>query len=202
MAREEKVEMEDFEPERRSGGSGIGGKIIALSLGFVIGAGSVIGGVAGLGYWAVKRPIKDVEGLVQNAVPSLDLSKYLTSEYYNGTVLDLLGGVKQAISDISSGKGGFDALAKISPAVKTSVRDLAKKVKELGSNLAEDDIFNSLMELPFQDFGTYLTQTLLKSIELGPMLLGTGAFTFDVLTQDNLMMTCSTAWKARTIKLP
>ena len=106
------VEFEGYEKE---GGSGIGGKILAVSLGAVIGVGATIGGLAAIGAWALKRPINKVENVVQKFVPNLDLSEYLTDEYYNNTVLNLLSGIKSAISDISAGKAGFAALAKISP---------------------------------------------------------------------------------------
>ena len=167
---------------------GWGGKIIALSLGFVIGAGSLVGGVAALGYWALSSPIKKVENTAQNFVPNLDLKQYLTQEYYDGNVLHLIGGIRDVINDISSGEGGFAELAQISPKVKEAVRSLAKNMKKLGSNIEEDAIYDSLLNTPFSSLGGYLSDTLLKSVEVGPMLLGAGAFEFDVLTQDKLMM--------------
>ena len=192
IEREIEREMEreiEREPEviiKKKGGWG--GKIIALSLGFVIGAGSLVGGVAALGYWALSSPIKKVENTAQNFVPNLDLKQYLTQEYYDGNVLHLIGGIRDVINDISSGEGGFAELAQISPKVKEAVRSLAKNMKKLGSNIEEDAIYDSLLNTPFSSLGGYLSDTLLKSVEVGPMLLGAGAFEFDVLTQDKLMM--------------
>ena len=188
VTREEEYELER-EPKvivKKKGGWG--GKIIALSLGFVIGAGSLVGGVAALGYWALSSPIKNVENKAQSFVPNLDLQQYLTQEYYDGNVLKLIGGIRDVINDISAGEGGFAELAQISPKVKDAVRSLAKNMKKLGSNIEEDAIYDSLMNTPFSSLGGYLSNTLLKSVEVGPMLLGANAFEFDVLTQDKLMM--------------
>ena len=188
VTREEEYEIER-EPKvivKKKGGWG--GKIIALSLGFVIGAGSLVGGVAALGYWALSSPIKNVENKAQSFVPNLDLQQYLTQEYYDGNVLKLIGGIRDVINDISAGEGGFAELAQISPKVKDAVRSLAKNMKKLGSNIEEDAIYDSLMNTPFSSLGGYLSNTLLKSVEVGPMLLGANAFEFDVLTQDKLMM--------------
>ena len=45
---------------------GLLGKVVALGLGIVIGAGSIVGSVAGAGYMIANQSIKDTVGMVNN----------------------------------------------------------------------------------------------------------------------------------------
>lgn len=113
----------DYEPRRTVvKKSGFLGKLVALLLGFVLGVVSVVGGVVGVGYWAVSKPIKEVdETLLDKFAPNLDLSQYLSAPYYEGTVLDLFGGVSTAFQSISAGTGTLNTLNEISPYISTLV---------------------------------------------------------------------------------
>ena len=85
--------------------SGIGGKILALALGFVIGAGGVIGGVAGAGYWAVTQPVQDVLDTVNTMTGAgVDFSQYINPEYAKLTIMNLVGEIATVAGKFASGQ--------------------------------------------------------------------------------------------------
>ena len=187
-----------------SGGSGgAGGKILALLIGFVVGAVSVVGGVIGAGYYAITKPIDDVagkvDGLVGNNSVSDTLKQYLSEEYYQGTVKNLFGGVMSAVDELKGGSGSFSTLNKLSPSVEKAIKTLAEKIYDLGagnpSDTKEDAVSKltaTLMDTPFSKLGDAFAgegDSILNTVRLGDMLLKSGAFTFETLTSDKLMMT-------------
>ena len=166
------------------------GKLVALVLGFILGAISMVGGIVGLGVYVGTRPIKEVNDKANDVVPNLnlDLSQYLTKEYYEGTVLQLFSGLGEAVSELSSGKGGFSSLAKISPKVEDAVAGISKKFVELGSTLSEEAITADLLDTPFSELGAFFSEKLLASVEIGTLLTASGSFSYETLTNDPLMM--------------
>ncbi len=180
-----------FEPERKvvvRKKSGVLGKIVALIVGFVLGAGAVGGTVAAIGYYAYTKPVKQVVDKANGALPTkIDITKYLTEEYYEKSVKELLGSVKTTASEISSGKGSFGSLAKISPAVETYLRKAAKKLVDMGSTLTEDEITTKLLETKFSELTKYISNDLINSVQVGVLLQKTGT-SYDKLVNDSIMM--------------
>lgn len=123
----------DYEYEELGGGArkrvvvqkkgGLLGKIVALFLGFVLGVVASVGGVIGVGYYAVTQ-VK-----IQDAVDSISgmtgfeftLSDYLTEEYSQNTLLNLVQGVGEVGAKIGEGTGTLNDLKAISPYVATLV---------------------------------------------------------------------------------
>ena len=183
--------------------AGVGGKILALVIGFFVGVAGTVGGVIGAGYYAITRPIKEVANTVDgvagtNGAISEALKQYLADEYYQGTVQTLLGGITGAVSEIQSGNGSFSSLNKISPAVEKAIKALAEKFYDLGAGSphgtreeAISKLTSDLMDTPFNKLGDLFAgegNSILNSIRLGDMLLNSGAFTYETLTADKLMM--------------
>ncbi len=171
-------------------GGGWLGKILSLIIGIVLGIVLTVGGVFGAGYlilnkWSVNETVGKVNGV---AGTDIDVSEFLNKEYGDKTVLALLSDVTAAANELSSGEGTFATLNKISPKVGTAMETLAENFVKYGSNLSEDEIKFDLLNTPIKDFGAYLSDELINSIELGQMLLSTGSFTYETLTEDPLMM--------------
>ncbi len=166
---------------------GFFGKLFCLLLGFILGVVSVVGGVAGVGYYFVNQKVSDVDEMAGDSLP-VELSALLSDEYYEGTVLNLLGGIAGVSEEIASGQGSFETIYQISPAIKTTVDSLAAQIKALGSNLPQEEIANSLMTTSFSNLPTYFKGELVNSFILGELLVSTGMFTFEALTSDMPMM--------------
>ena len=126
------------------------------------------------------------------------LKQYLADEYYQGTVQTLLGGITGAVSEIQNGSGSFSSLNKISPAVEKAIKALAEKFYDLGAGSphgtreeAISKLTSDLMDTPFNKLGDLFAgegNSIINSIRLGDMLLNSGAFTYETLTADKLMM--------------
>ena len=109
------------------------GKVISLLLGIVIGAGGVVGGVAGVGYYAVSTPVKDVMGTVGNLTgTNINYTEYISEEYAKGTVIDLVGETVKIAQNFAGGKGCLNDLVKISPFVGTAFDPLFKILQGYG----------------------------------------------------------------------
>lgn len=168
---------------------GLFGKIVALFLGFIMGATSVVGAIVGTGYYLATRNVEEIDGMVGEKLPdNVNLNELLTDEYYKNTVLNLLGGVSAAAQEIAAGNGSFATLNKISPSVQDVVDSLAAEMKRLGSQLDEEEIADKLMNTKFSELGDYMGGELINSVVIGDLLLNSGAFTYEVLSQDPLMM--------------
>lgn len=145
---------------------GILGKVIALALGFTIGAGGVIGGVAGAGYFMVSTPIKDTVGAVSNlAGIEIDYTKFLTEDYARLTVLDLVQSLPAIAEKFGNGTGTLNDLNKISPLVSTALDPVVEKVAEFGLTLDKD----TLMDTPVSELPTYLADEA-KNMKLADLL--------------------------------
>lgn len=154
--------------------SGFLGKLVALLLGFVLGVVAVVGGVVGVGYWAISKPIKEVdETLVDKLAPDFDLSQYIGASYYEGTVLDLFSGASAALSSISAGTGTLNTLNELSPYVSTFVKGseteygLVDYLSEYGIKVDGDELMSKLLvktETTEELDEKYLTDYLLITI--------------------------------------
>ena len=183
------IEREPKIIERKSGGGWLG-RILSLVIGIVLGIVLTVGGVFGVGYLILNKwSVNDTVGKVNNvAKTEIDISELLNKEYGDKTVLALLSDVTAAASELSSGEGTFATLNKISPKVGEAMGALAENLVKYGSNLSEEDIKFDLLNTPIKDFGTYVSDELINSIVLGEMLLSTGSFSYETLTQDPIMM--------------
>ena len=174
--------------------SGIGGKILALALGFVIGAGGVIGGVAGAGYWAVTQPVQDVLDTVNTMTGAgVDFSQYINPEYAKLTIMNLVGEIATVAGKFASGQGCFNDLAAISPYVGTALDPLLETLDGFGLSLNKED----LMAKPVAELPNYVLETA-KDMKLVDILSSVGANVEDPLykalcyTEDNQPVTIRT----------
>ena len=174
--------------------SGVGGKILALALGFVIGAGGVIGGVAGAGYWAVTQPVQDVLDTVNNMTGAgIDFSQYINPEYAKLKIMDLVGEIATVAGKFASGQGCLNDLAAISPYVGTALDPLLETLDGFGLSLNKED----LMAKPVAELPNYVLETA-KDMKLVDILSSVGANVEDPLykalcyTEDNQPVTIRT----------
>lgn len=145
---------------------GILGKVVALALGFTIGAGGVIGGVAGAGYFMASTPIKDAVGAVGNlAGIEIDYSKFLTEDYAKLTVIELVQALPSIAEKFGNGTGTLNDLNKISPLVSTALDPVLEKVAEFGLTLDKD----TLMDTPVGELAAYITEEA-KNMKLADLL--------------------------------
>lgn len=186
--------MKDYERENgtkrkeQKKKGGFLGKFVALLLGFVLGVTGVVGGVAGVGWYALTHPVNELEDKVNGiAGTDIDLQKYLTDTYYQGTVKDLLGGVIGAAQAFSAGTGSFSSLNAISPAVGEAISKLADKIVSFGTEMSRDEIYDGLLNTKLSDFGSFLV-SVLDTVRVGELLLNTGAFGYETLKNDPLML--------------
>ena len=182
------IEREPKIVERRSGGWL--GKILSLVIGIVLGIVLTVGGVFGAGYlilnkWSVNETVGKVNGV---AGTDINVNEFLNKEYGDKTVLALLSDVTAVASELSSGEGTFATLDKISPKVGAAMGTLAENFVKYGSDFTAEEIKFNLLNTPIKDFGGYLSGDLINSIILGEMLLSTGSFSYETLTDDPLMM--------------
>ncbi len=119
----------------------IGGKIVALALGFVLGVGGTVGGVVGAGYYVATQPIQTTVDTVNSlAGTSIDLSQYLNEEYAKKTVLGLAGDVATLASKFSSGVGCLNDLVTISPFVSTAIDPVLEAVSGFGLTIDKEGL--------------------------------------------------------------
>lgn len=171
--------------------SGIGGKILALALGFVMGAGGVIGGVAGAGYWVVNQPVQDTLDTVNGLTgANIDFSQYISPEYAKLKVMKLVGEITAVASSFASCQGCLNDLAKISPYVGTALDPLLTTLEGFGLALNKED----LMTVPVAELPTHLLETA-KDMKLVDILKSVGTNTDELLykalcyTEDNQPVT-------------
>lgn len=105
---------EEFKPKR----GGIGGKIVALLLGFILGFLSAFGGLIGGGYYLVAvMTIKQGFGFAASFGADIDYSDYISEAYADKTVLALSQDLIAFAGNIQN--KNFQDLNDISPAVET-----------------------------------------------------------------------------------
>lgn len=114
--------MRDFEYEpkvivKRKGG--FLGKFVAFVLGIIFGIVGGLGGVAYAGYFVVtKVKIDDAMNTVNSlAKLEIDYTKYISGDYGQKTVYDLVGDAYKAVMNIATNSGTLQDLDDISPLV-------------------------------------------------------------------------------------
>lgn len=135
--------------------------IFAVCLAFLFGAFAVIGGILGFGlYTAQKVPVKTV--LEKAGVA--DYSKYVSEEYAEKSLLDLMSVISD---DFSAGDPlSLSTFGKYSPFVKEQVQAVADIVADVGIELNVDE----LMTQAFSDLGTYFSNSVIPNVEIGAVL--------------------------------
>ncbi len=147
------------------------GKVVALLLGFVIGAGGIVGGVAGAGYWVATKPLQNTFDTVNNLTGAgIDFNQFVSKDYAQLKVIDLVGELAKVAEDFANQKGTLNHLAKISPYVSTALDPVLETVKGYGLELDKDTLMSTVIgELP-----TYIAETA-KDMALADLLNTAGA---------------------------
>ena len=141
-------------------------KFLCVFIGFVIGFVGSIGGVAGLGYYAVtKVKVRDAVAALGNVGVQFEYTDYLREEYGNQTTLELIMTIADVSKELIGGSGTLNSLDQISPAVGKNVQKLIDKVSEYGIELDYEELMNT----PFGQLGDFFTKNL-NAIELAPMI--------------------------------
>ena len=158
---------------------GLLGKLLCLLLGIVIGAGGVIGGVVGAGYYVYTHPLNQTVSLIDKYVPAdvyamlfgtEDKGGFLNEKYASLKVSELLGDGLDAVKGLSQ-NGSLSALNEISPKVGDLVSKLLAKTEKYAIPLDKD----TLMSKSIKDIPKYLGDSV-KATALGDLLdaLGKG----------------------------
>lgn len=165
---------------------GFFGKLIALLLGFIIGLISCLGGVAAFGYFfltkiKVKEGFDYINGFTGQ---ELDYTQYINGEYGEKTVLDLIGVLSVAVTEISEGRGTLNTLAHISPVVdklvkgdpdaETPSQGFVGALQDFGLKVNGDDLMNRVLVKPASAMeennpDVYLTDYIKEGINTMPM---------------------------------
>ena len=114
-----------YEEEKQK--SGFWGKLLAVFLGFLFGIIATIGSLAAIGY-ALFAKIKIKDGIASVGKltgKDVDYKEYITDEYAEKTVSELLKDLTSLASEFQDGKGSLSSLNKISPQVETQVTKIA-----------------------------------------------------------------------------
>ena len=155
-------------------GGGFLGKFLCLLLGFLLGIIAVVGGVIGVGYYAVTQPIDKTLEKVESWT-GMDLYEALFGEdgeagilnpkYAELKVLDLVEDISDAVSDLGGSNASLAALNEISPKVSDLVNSLVKTIGKYGITLDAQTLLNT----PFtgdKGLAKYI-ETSLKNAPIG-----------------------------------
>ncbi len=160
--------------------SGILGKAVCLMLGFVIGAGGTIGGIAGAGYYVATQPIQNTVDAVNGITGvGINLNDFLTPSYASGTVMDLVGGITTVAQKFADKTGCLNDLAAISPYVSTAIDPLLDKISEYGLSLDRE----KLMATPVSELSSFLIGELDKLVILDFLEANSGQITMTELIE-------------------
>ncbi len=173
---------------------GFWGKFLAFFLGMLFGIIVIVGGVAGVGFYYSKQPLKKTVNMVDRFVPG-DLYEtlfggsikkdengntvydekgnpvrtegILASNYANVTLSDFINDVTQAVDSVQ-GDGSLSAITQLSPKLTTYLRDLIGDLEKYGIVVNE----NALLDAPIKtDLSDYLLDCL-KAAALGDVIGG------------------------------
>lgn len=148
----EKDEQDEQTRVKKKGG--LGGRLVALLLGFVMGFIGCIGGIAGVGYYvAKKKTAKEVLTTFK-----VDYSKYLSEEYATKTVWDMVGSASSALKGLGNGKGTLGQLAAISPIVEEKLNEFITEAEEAYGIALNYD--GKMLTTPVKDINKYFRDCL------------------------------------------
>lgn len=156
-----------LQPRKKGGALG---KVICLVLGFVLGVGGTVGGVAGAGYMVATQRIKDTIGTIGGLVGTeIKYQDFITEKYAEQTIMGAIGEISKVAQKFSTGEGCLNDLNDISPLVSTSIDPLLKTLTDFGMDINKED----LMALPFSQFPDFFMEQL-KEVELIALLGSAG----------------------------
>lgn len=130
--------------------------ILAVALAFFLGIVIAIGALIGTGAWlGSSYSIDQLLELV--GISSETYNKYISEDYSKLSVIDF---VQEILKDDFK---NLQSLAKYSPAVEDAVDSLVKEFRNLGAQVSTENFLNQ----NFSDLGSYITNDVVDSIELG-----------------------------------
>ena len=148
-----------LQPRKKGGALG---KVLCLVLGFVLGVGGTVGGVAGAGYMVATQRIKDTIGTIGGLVGTeIKYQDFITEKYAEQTIMGAIGEISKVAQKFSTGDGCLNDLNDISPLVSTSIDPLLQTLTDFGMDINKED----LMALPFSQFPDFFMEAI-KEIEL------------------------------------
>ncbi len=159
--------------ERRKGGAG--GKLLCFFLGILMGIIFVVGALAGVGYYAYKKPIGKSVKLIDKVVPQDLYDLVFTGEdaILNEKYAELgLGDMVKELQDIASGiqENTLEGLCEISPMMKKKVEDLVDELVDAASEYGITTITaQTLMEKPIGELADYI-KTEAMNLQVGGLL--------------------------------
>lgn len=130
---------------------GMLGKVISLLLGFVLGVGGTVGGVAAV---AVYVPVQKVASFAD-----IDLTEYLSAEYASQTLFGMAKNLVVTVQDLMKDDTCLKDFEKITPQVDQVADMIVGTIKKFGITLTKDRV----METPLSSFGTYLQEAVYGS---------------------------------------
>ena len=137
---------------------GFVGKIVAFFMGMIIGVSALIGSIAGVSYFVLKKPIKDIFNTVESTgvdIPG-NLLDYLSADMATLTLLEVLTTVGTTAGGIVSGANTLGDLAKLSPILENSVVMLANKLSGFGISATKEEF----LALNLTNAGGYLVDKI------------------------------------------
>lgn len=156
-----------LQPRKKGGALG---KVLCLVLGFVLGVGGTVGGVAGAGYMVATQRIKDTIGTIGGLVGTeIKYQDFITEKYAEQTIMGAIREISKVAQKFSTGEGCLNDLNDISPLVSTSIEPLLKTLTDFGMDINKED----LMALPFSQFPDFFMEQL-KEVELIALLGSAG----------------------------
>ncbi len=152
-------------------------KVVCLLLGFVIGAGGVVGGTIGAGYYVATQPVNKTLDAVNGITGgNIDFSQFISEDYAKLTVMGLVGELGTVAGKFANGQGCLNDLASISPYVNTALQPLFDKVGEFGLTVNKEDV----MATPIGELPTYFLEAV-KDIAIIDVLDKVGMTTSPLL---------------------
>ena len=132
--------------------SGALSKILSLFLGFVLGAGATVGGVAAAVYYT---PAQDVA-----SIANINLTDYLSEEYAKQTIYGMIASVGTAVISVSTGSGTLNDFNNISPKVNPIVEKVVNGIRDkYGININ----YEEMADVPFSGLTDYIETCLYDS---------------------------------------
>lgn len=139
-------------------------RCIAVLIGFIVGIVGTLGGIVGGGYYIAKnKTVRETADLVAGS--SFDLSKYLTDEYADLTLLNFFKNLSDTSSKITGDDASLATIAEISPYAQTIAEKLTDILVDCGLEVTTEGIMNTA----FNDFSTYF-QDSIKASKLGAIV--------------------------------